>query len=68
MDDPMIVHAVQALGNVRRLLSGSIRLEGPALQSANCETTQDKELLRIILDTDGDAFLSIPSSGAQNIE
>ena len=34
----------------------------PILQSAGGETTRDKELLQIILDADGDAFLSmIPS-------
>lgn len=39
----------------------------PILQSSNSETTRDKELLEIILDADGDPFLSIIPSYSDNI-
>ena len=39
----------------------------PILQSANNETTRDKELLELILDADGDTFLSIVPSYSENI-
>jgi len=38
----------------------------PILQSANDETARDKELLEIILDADGDAFLSMVPSYSDN--
>jgi len=39
----------------------------PILQSTNGETTRDKELLEIVLDADGDAFLSMIPSYSENV-
>lgn len=39
----------------------------PILQSTNGETTRDKELLDIILDADGDAFLSMIPAYSDNV-
>lgn len=39
----------------------------PILQSTNGEITRDKELLEIILDADGDAFLSIIPAYSDNV-
>lgn len=54
------------LRHIARICIGFLSLV-PILQSTNGETTRDKELLEIILDADGDAFLSMVPSYSDNI-
>jgi len=54
------------LRHIARICIGFLSLI-PILQSANGETTRDKELLEIVLDAEGDTFLSMIPSYSDNI-
>ena len=52
--------------HIARICIGFLSLI-PILQSANGETTRDKELLEIILNADGDTFLAMMPSYSDNV-